>query len=136
MIRYLIARALLAGCQSALTPRPALPDIPRPQDALLAACDRAGPGQVELPAVALVCDRRGMLDAHGAVVDLWLAAETYRAELARERTHGAADRAVGAGQLASRDARIGQLESQRWIWGAVGVGVGALLAGLIAGLAR
>ena len=121
---------LAAGCPHRPGPAPSsLPPLPRPQDALIEACP---PGVDE----TVPCDRLQLLAAHAGVVALWLAATECRIEADRLRAHCAADAGVAAGLASQQAARIDDLESQRWIWGVVGVAGGALVAGLLAGLVR
>ncbi|OGO08155.1 MAG: hypothetical protein A2Y61_00285 [Chloroflexi bacterium RBG_13_60_13] len=125
----LVALALVSGCAHRPPASSPPKDLPRPQDLLVAACPAAhGP--------TVPCDRVGLLAAHASTVNLWLLATECRIESERLRAHCAADAGVAAGLAAQQAARIDDLESQRWIWGVVGVAGGALVAGLLAGLVR
>lgn len=113
----------LAGCPPPrVEPVPVLPD-----SALQVACDESLRACVEAPTEA-ACDAA---EACSVVLH---AAETCRADL--EECHGLAAVDVGE-QAALKDRaleRVDDLERERWFWGLGGTALGALLAGLLAGL--
>lgn len=113
----------LAGCPPPrVEPVPVLPD-----STLRVACDESLRSCVEAPTEA-ACDAA---EACSVVLN---AAERCRADLAECHGLAAVDVGEQAALRAQAEARVGELETQRWFWGLAGTAVGALLAGLLAGL--
>jgi hypothetical protein len=95
--------------------------------ALQVACDASLKACVEAPTEA-ACDAA---EACSVVLQ---AAERCRADLGECRGVAAVDVGEQAALRAAAEARVDVLESQRWWFAVAGVAVGALLAGVLAGL--
>jgi len=116
----LAARACLWGCPS---PRPA----PRPLPALEGICE---------PGIA-ACEARVDADlcwAAMACVDAREVGELCVTRLRACEALAAVDLAEQAAYRARAEERVRELESQRWLWGAVGVALGAVVVGLAVGI--
>lgn len=118
----------MAGC---CPHRPAMPP-PGPSDgtAWRSMIERCEPGDpVRCPADVY---RVGV----AACIDDWESARAGEVELRRCRELAGVDRAELQGTVDILRDTIERLRSHRWVWGAVGVALGALAAGVIAGVAR
>lgn len=119
----LVAVMLLeAGCPRPVRlPPPPLPALDGICEPWIVACE-AGPRD-DLCGAAMAC------------VDAREVGQLCVAQLRACESLAAVDVGEQAAYRAAAEARVGELEDQRWWWGAGGVAVGALLAGLLAGLA-
>jgi hypothetical protein len=118
---------LVVGLLSTGCPRPPAP-APLPIPSLDGICDGA----------VGACDarvNRDTCEAAMSCVDAQEAGKLCYSRLKACEALAAVDVGEQAAYRAAAEARMGELEDQRWWWGAGGVAVGALLAGLLAGLA-
>lgn len=67
-----------------------------------------------------------------ACIDDWESARVGEVELRRCREMAGVDRAEMQGTVDILRDTVEQLRAQRWVWGAIGVAIGALAAGLAA----
>jgi len=115
--------SLAGGCAHAPSPVPASAGpIPRAYLTLEKECE-AKDG-------AVVCSQAGILQAIDEDAEAVIAAERCRIGLGAEQAHRAVDQAACSEVALERD----QAMYSRWIWGSVGVAIGALAAGLMVGL--
>lgn len=121
----LLALALAGASACAHRPLPVpneIGPIPRAYLTLEQACE-AKDGQV-------VCSQEGVLRAIDESAEAVIAAERCKLGLGAERAHRAVDQAA----CVEVAAELESARSQRWIWGAVGTAVGAIVTGLLVGL--
>lgn len=122
-LALVLALLYLQGCPPPrVVPPPVLPDA-----ALQVACDASVKACKEAPTEA-ACDAA---EACSVVLQ---DAERCRADLGECRGLAAVDVGEQASLKAQALARVNDLERERWFWGLGGTALGALLAGLLAGL--
>jgi hypothetical protein len=117
---------LVVGLLSTGCPRPPAP-APLPIPSLDGLCE---------PHVA-ACEARVDRDVCAAAmscVDAQEVGSLCYARLKACEAMAAVDVGEQAAYRAKAEARVGELETQRWYWGLAGTALGALLAGLLAGL--
>lgn len=128
-MRWLVLYVLLMSCAHQ-TPVYVPPDVDRPQDTIDAACRRAEAGEV-ISSPSVLCELEPFLTARDSVIDQWAAEAECRVLLERERKHHVIDDAVNAGQLQRLTEQRDAARHDRWIWGAVGTGLGVVVSVII-----
>ena len=118
--------ALLVSCASAPPPRPEIP-LEKPWTAL-DACT-VTPNDVSCPHDSVAAAVEGC-------INLWGAVRTCRVDLEETKATGGIDKAELLGAVQRANAETAKAVSWGWVKGAIGLAVGALAAGLLAGLVR
>lgn len=118
--------AMMAGCHHR---DPQVRYQPSDGTAWRAMIDRCEPGE------PVRCPADVFRDGVRACIDDWEAARAGEVELRRCRELASVGEAEMRGTIDILRDTIERLRSQRWIWGAIGVAVGAILAGVVVGAA-
>lgn len=88
---------------------------------------RAFEQHCDLSGSAVICDRQHFVDALDAVVDNWQVAVEAQIDLKKCQDMSGVDAAEARGKIDECTDRLGEAKSQRWVFGAGGLGVGLLL---------
>lgn len=124
----------MSGCAPAVAVRAetrveALPAL----ESLRAGCHRDE--QVQ-DADRWICTTAGIGVAAHALIDCGYDLRDCRASLDSQSQLAGIDRAELRGAVARAEAEMDSARSQRWVWGAIGVAVGAIITGVVVGAAK